>query len=62
VAKNLKITLVRSVIGRPEDQRRSVRALGLSKLHSSVVKADTPAIRGQLQKLAHLVEVEEIEA
>lgn len=45
VAK-LKITLVRSLIGRPEDQRATVRALGLTRTNSSVVKTDTPQIRG----------------
>ncbi|MGQ9531601.1 MAG: 50S ribosomal protein L30 [Desulfotomaculales bacterium] len=55
----LKITLVRSVIGRPEDQRRTVRSLGLRKLHSTVYHEDTPAIRGMLRKISHLVKVEE---
>lgn len=55
----LKITLVRSVIGRPEDQRRTVRSLGLRKLHSTVCHEDTPAIRGMLRKISHLVKVEE---
>ncbi|KKM12655.1 50S ribosomal protein L30 [Clostridiales bacterium PH28_bin88] len=62
MAKKLKITLVKSFIGKPEDQRQTVRALGLTKLHSSVIKNDTPDIRGQVRKLMHLVSVEEIEA
>ena len=55
---DLRITLVRSLIGRPETERKTARALGLRKLHSQVVRPDTPAIRGQIQKLAHLVRVE----
>lgn len=58
----LKITLVRSLIGRPERQRATVRALGLRKLNSSVIKEDTPVIRGMIAKVAHLVKVEEITA
>jgi len=57
----LKITLVKSAIGRPEDQKRTVRALGLNKLNSVVTKSDTPDIRGQVNKLRHLVEVIEYE-
>jgi large subunit ribosomal protein L30 len=58
----LKITLVKSTIGRPSDQERAVRSLGLGKLHSSVVRQDTPDIRGQVHKILHLVTVEEIAA
>lgn len=61
VAKMLKITLVKSTIGRPEDQKKTARALGLNKLNSVVTKSDTPDIRGQINKLRHLVEVEEYE-
>lgn len=56
----LKITLVRSTIGRPDDQIDTVKALGLHKLHSTVIKEDTPVIRGMVNKVKHLVEVEEI--
>lgn len=56
----LKITLVRSLIGRPEDQRATVKALGLGKTHSAVVQDDSPAIRGMVRKVEHLVSVEEI--
>ncbi|MGI9860719.1 50S ribosomal protein L30 [Moorella naiadis] len=55
---DFRITLVRSLIGRPETERKTARALGLRKLHSQVVRPDTPVIRGQIQKLAHLVKVE----
>lgn len=58
--KKLRVTLVRSLIGRPEKQRRTVRALGLGKLNSQVVHDDTPSIRGMLRQVAHLVRVEEL--
>ncbi len=54
----VKITLVRSLIGRPGDQRSTVRALGLGKLNSSVIKEDSPAVAGMIKKVAHLVKVE----
>ncbi|KYZ77719.1 50S ribosomal protein L30 [Anaerosporomusa subterranea] len=54
----LKITLTRSLIGRPEDQRATVKALGLGKTNSSVVQEDTPAIKGMVRKVEHLVTVE----
>ncbi|MCF6094816.1 50S ribosomal protein L30 [Microaerobacter geothermalis] len=56
----LKITLKRSVIGRKEDQRVTVRTLGLTKLHQTVVHEDNPSIRGMVNKVSHLVEVEEV--
>jgi large subunit ribosomal protein L30 len=58
VAK-LKITLVRSLIGKPENQRVTVRTLGLRKLNSSVVQEDNPQIRGMVNKVSHLVKVEQ---
>lgn len=61
MAKQLQITLKRSLIGRPEDQRATVRSLGLRKLHQTVVQQDNPAIRGMVTKVKHLVEVKEIE-
>jgi large subunit ribosomal protein L30 len=54
----IKITLVRSLIGYPEDQRQVVRGLGLRKPNSSVVRDDTPSIRGMVRKIPHLVKVE----
>lgn len=57
----LKITLTRSLIGRPEDQRATVKALGLGKTNSSVLQDDTPAIRGMVRKVEHLVKVEEVQ-
>lgn len=60
MAKQLKITLKRSLIGRPEDQRLTVRSLGLRKTNHSVVQPDNDAIRGMVNKVSHLVEVEEV--
>jgi len=57
----LKITLTRSPIGYAGDQRATAEALGLKKLHHSVVQADTPQLRGMLHKIRHLVTVEEVE-
>lgn len=61
MAKKLAITLTLSVIGRPEDQRVTVKTLGLRKLHQTVVHNDNPAIRGMINKVAHLVKVQELE-
>ena len=55
----LKITLVKSLIGKPEVQRKVVRSLGLGKTNSSVEQLDNPQIRGMINKVAHLVKVEE---
>ncbi|MBV5191364.1 50S ribosomal protein L30 [Staphylococcus chromogenes] len=55
----IQITLTQSVIGRPETQRKTVEALGLKKMHSSVIVEDNDAIRGQINKVSHLVTVEE---
>lgn len=62
MAKQLEITLKRSLIGRPETQRVTVKTLGLRKLHQTVVQQDNPAIRGMVNQVIHLVEVKEIEA
>ena len=56
----VKVTLKRCLIGRPETQRKTVRALGLRKINSVVELPDNPAIRGQLHKVEHLIAVEEI--
>lgn len=58
----IQITLKKSPIGRPEDQRVTVRTLGLRKLNQSVVHNDTPQIRGMINKVSHLVEAVNIEA
>ncbi|MBO8172781.1 MAG: 50S ribosomal protein L30 [Bacillaceae bacterium] len=62
MAKKLQITLKRSLIGRPEPQRKTVKSLGLRKLHQTVEQQDNPAIRGMVAKVAHLVEVKEVDA
>lgn len=58
----VKITLTRSLIGYPKDQRATVKALGLGKIRTSVVNEDSASLRGMLHKVAHLVEVEEVKA
>lgn len=60
MAKKLKITLKRSLIGRPENQRVIVRTLGLRKISQTVVHDDVPAIRGMINKVGHLLEITEI--
>lgn len=62
MAKQLQITLKRSLIGRPETQRVTVNTLGLRKLHQSVIQQDNAAIRGMINKVSHLVEVVEVDA
>jgi large subunit ribosomal protein L30 len=59
VGKMLKIKMVKSVITRPEKQRKIMRGLGLNKLNSTVTLVDTPEIRGMINKVIHLVSVEE---
>ena len=56
----VKVTLTKSLIGRPADQRATVKALGLKKTNSQVVKEVTPQIEGMLHKVRHLVKVEEL--
>ncbi|RJQ48455.1 MAG: 50S ribosomal protein L30 [Nitrospiraceae bacterium] len=58
--KMLKVTLKRSLIGKPEKLRKVVRALGLRKINHSVTHKDTPSIRGMIHKTSHLVEVREV--
>jgi large subunit ribosomal protein L30 len=57
--KKIRVTLVRSPIGYPEPQKRTVRALGLRRMHQTIEHTDTPAIRGMITKVVHLVQVEE---
>ncbi len=57
--KKLKITQVRSIIDRPIDQKRTIEALGLGRPHYVTIKTDTPQIRGMVNKVKHLVTVEE---
>lgn len=58
----VKITLTRSLIGYPKGQRATVRALGLGKINTSVVKEDNSTLQGMLHKVSHLVKVEEVKA
>lgn len=55
----LRITWVKSVIGRREDQKRTVKALGLRRLGHTVELGDSPTVRGMINKVHHLVSVEE---
>ncbi len=57
----LRITWVKSSIGHPADQKATIRALGLHRLHETVEQQDTPAIRGMVFKVRHLVTVEPVE-
>lgn len=59
MAGELKITLIKSMNGRPEKHRRVLRGMGLTKMHRTVELEDTPAIRGMAAKVSHLVCVEE---
>lgn len=58
---NLQITLKKSLIGRPQTQHKIVQSLGLKRLNSQVIKEDNAAIRGAINKVQHLVEVQELD-
>ena len=57
---DLKITWKKSYIGKPQNQRRIIKSLGLRRLNHSVIHSDTPTIRGMVNKVSHLVVVEEL--
>jgi large subunit ribosomal protein L30 len=57
--KIVRVTLVRSPIGYPEPQKRTVRALGLHRMNQTIEHEDTPAMRGMITKVVHLVRIEE---
>jgi large subunit ribosomal protein L30 len=59
MAGTLKVTLVKSMIGRPEKHRKVLRGMGLTKLNRTVELQDTPSIRGMINVVAHLVKAEE---
>lgn len=59
-AKQLKLTLVKSLITRNKSQKATINALGLKKLNQSVILEDTPATRGIIQKVGFMLKVEEI--
>lgn len=60
MANKLKITQVRGVVKKPKRQRRTLEALGLRRIRDTVTHDDTPQVRGMIDKVHHLVEVEEI--
>ena len=55
----IKVKLVRSMIGRPEKQRKVLRGMGLTRLNKTVELKDTPEIRGMIKKVTHLVSTKE---
>ncbi|PIE70300.1 MAG: 50S ribosomal protein L30 [Deltaproteobacteria bacterium] len=59
MAGKLQITLVRSMIGRPEKHRKVLAGMGLTRMHKTVSLEDTPAVRGMINKVVHMVKVEE---
>lgn len=59
MAEKLKITLIKSMIGKPEKQRRVLRGMGLTRLNQTVELEDTPSIRGMVRQVGHLVRAEE---
>ena len=61
MASKLRVTWTKSSIGFAADQKRTIKALGLKRLHHSVEHDDTPAIRGMTTKVRHLVTVEELQ-
>jgi large subunit ribosomal protein L30 len=58
--KKLKITQIKSTIGYREKTRLTIEALGLGKMHKTVILPDNPAIRGMIAKIPHLLDVEEV--
>jgi large subunit ribosomal protein L30 len=60
-AKQIAITQVRSTSGRPERHRRTLRALGFTKHQQTRIHNDTPAIRGMIEQVSHLVEIRDVE-
>ncbi|MCK4774202.1 MAG: 50S ribosomal protein L30 [Candidatus Krumholzibacteria bacterium] len=60
MAKKLKITQVKSLIGTKPKHRRTMEALGFHRMHETLEKTDTPQIRGMLYQVRHLVVVEEV--
>ncbi|MCL2503182.1 MAG: 50S ribosomal protein L30 [Coriobacteriia bacterium] len=58
--KKIKVTQVRSTISCPKDQKATVKALGLKRINDSVEQSDTPAVRGMVFKVKHLVKVEDL--
>ena len=61
VQKRLRVTLVKSAIGKPTRQKRTVQALGFHSVNETIVHPDNPSVRGMIFKVSHLVQVEEVE-
>ena len=61
VGRTVKVTLVRSLIGTPRDQRETARGLGLRKPQSSAILVETPAVRGMIDKIGYALKVEAVE-
>jgi large subunit ribosomal protein L30 len=59
--KQVKIRLIRSLIGRPQKQHEVIKGLGLRRIDSEVIRKDCPEIRGMIRKVPHLVKVEELD-
>ena len=59
--KTLKITQTRSLIGQKKDHKKTIEALGLKRIRHTVIKNDTPQIRGMIKKVIHMVEFEEVD-
>ena len=59
MSKKLKVTQLKSLIGRPETQRRTLKGLGLRGPNTAVIVENTPSFRGMIKKVMHLVAVEE---
>ncbi len=57
----IRITLIRSLAGKKERHRRTIRALGLKKIHSSVIKEDNPQTRGMITRVSYMVKVSDVE-
>jgi large subunit ribosomal protein L30 len=57
--KTIRLTLVRSPIGFPQPQKATIKALGFRRLHQTVEHVDTPVLRGMMDKVVHLIKIEE---
>ena len=60
MAEKLKITMIKSMIGRPEKHRKTLRAMGLTKIGKQVEMQNIPSVKGMVHQVKHLVKVEEI--
>ena len=61
MAKQLKITWIKSFIGCPQTQRKTIKSLGLSKMNQTVIREDSAQLRGQINKVQHLLRVVELD-